>query len=123
MIIRPTVFTIAIVAAATALAHAPVSRCELNDRTVSCEGRFQDDTKAEGVTMSVITYDGETLHTHVLDKTSRFQFELPSRPFYVLMDAGPGEMFEVDWRDIQGADKGLFETDRNPPRIILHKKT
>ncbi|MFA5629987.1 MAG: hypothetical protein WC997_00630 [Porticoccaceae bacterium] len=109
---KTLVFFIALAMGSAALAHAPVGRCSLDGQTVNCEGRYDDGTRADGVTVSVITYDGETLHTQVLDRASRFQFALPTRPFYVLMDAGPGEMFEMDWRDIRGMSETRFETEK-----------
>lgn len=54
-----------------------------------------------------------TLADGVLDARSRFNTPLPGQPFYILMDAGPGEMFEVDWRDVVGIDQQHFEVTSN----------
>lgn len=40
-----------------------------------------------------------------------YRFTLPDQPFYLLMDAGPGHVFEVDWKDIDGINPELFATD------------
>jgi len=83
-------------------AHTPVCRCELNGNQVTCQGGYHDGSKAVGVTMRVIAYSGEALAAGELDSASRFNTALPEQPFYILMDAGPGEVFEVDWQDIVG---------------------
>ena len=61
----------------------------------------------------VLAYSGETLADGVLDARSRFNTPLPGQPFYILMDAGPGEMFEVDWRDVVGIDQQHFDVTSN----------
>ncbi|MCR6651377.1 MAG: hypothetical protein NVV73_07730 [Cellvibrionaceae bacterium] len=93
---------------ASALAHTPVCRCELNGQKIDCRGGFDDGSNAGGTTMRVISYSGDTLASGALDKNSRFSTKLPSETFYILMDVGPGEMFEVDWRDIDGLNPAML---------------
>lgn len=102
---------IALLCSTAAFPHTPVCRCELNDNRIDCKGGYHDGSKAIDVSMSVTTYGGEVLATGKLNKDSRFNFSLPNQPFYVLMDAGPGEMFEVDWRDIAGIDPRRFNSN------------
>ena len=92
----------------TAYAHTPVCRCSLTDNQVICEGRFHDGSEAVGTPMTVISYQEQEIAHGELDKDSRFRVPLPDQAFYILMDAGPGEMVEVDWRDIQGIGKTRF---------------
>lgn len=98
----------ALLCSAAVFAHTPVCRCELNSNQIDCEGGYHDGSKAAEVSMSVYAYSGEVLASGKLNKASRFTFPLPKQAFYVLMDAGPGEMFEVDWMDINGVSKGMF---------------
>ncbi|GAB0153358.1 hypothetical protein [Marinobacterium sp. BA1] len=95
---------------AMAYAHTPVCRCELNGDRIDCEGGYHDGSSAVDETMRVIAYNGATLATGKLDTASRFSTPLPSQPFYILMDVGPGEAFEVDWRDIVGMSREHFST-------------
>lgn len=105
------IFILALFTVVATWAHTPVCRCELEGQKVQCEGGYHDGSEAAGVSMKVITYNGQILATGQLSKQSRFDFTLPSQPFYVLMDVGPGEMFEVDWRDIHGIGKSTSATD------------
>lgn len=95
----------------TAYADTPVCRCVLIGSAIECEGGFHDGSSAVAVTMWVIAYSGETLTSGKLDRRSRFTTPMPDKPFYILMDVAPGEMFELDWRDIEGVDKSLFPAD------------
>lgn len=97
-------------ASAMVYAHTPVCRCEMNGDRIDCEGGYHDGSSAVDETMRVIAYNGATLATGKLDTASRFSTLLPSQPFYILMDVGPGEVFEVDWRDIEGMDSEHFAT-------------
>ena len=103
----------ALLSATTAQAHTPVCRCQLEAQRISCQGAYDDGSSADGITMRVPAYSGETLAHGVLDARSRFNTPLPGQPFYILMDAGPGEMFEVDWRDVVGIDQQHFEVTSN----------
>lgn len=102
--------TLALLCSALLHAHTPVCRCELNGDRIDCEGGYHDGSSAVDVTMRVIGYGGETLATGKLDAESFFSTAAPNRPFYILMDVGPGEVFEVDWRDIEGMDSQRFTT-------------
>lgn len=99
----------AMLCATAAQAHTPVCRCQLEAQQISCQGGYDDGSSADGITMRVLAYSGETLADGVLDTRSRFSTPLPGQPFYILMDAGPGEMFEIDWRDVVGIDQQHFE--------------
>ena len=93
-------------------AHTSVCRCELNGDRIDCEGGYHDGSGAVDETMRVIAYNGATLASGKLDAASRFSTPLPSQPFYILMDVGPGEVFEVDWRDIERMDREYFSTTK-----------
>lgn len=94
--------TLALLCSAAVHAHMPVCRCELKGDRIECQGGYHDGSSAVDVTMRVIAYNGQPLATGKLDTASRFRTALPDQPFYILMDVGPGEVFEVDWRDIHG---------------------
>ena len=102
---RILVVAVVLLCCAAVHAHTPVCRCELNGNRIECEGRYDDGSSGASVTMRVVAYGGETLVTGKLDEASRFSTTLPTEAFYILMDVGPGEVFEVDWRDIEGIDR------------------
>lgn len=107
---RMVLAALALLCSATVYAHTPVCRCELNAGRIDCEGGYHDGSSAVDVTMRVIAYGGKTLATGKLDDASRFNTALPSQPFYILMDVGPGEVFEVDWTDIEGMESQYFQS-------------
>jgi hypothetical protein len=49
----------------------------------------------------VIGYDEEILVAGKLDGDSRLSFKRPDGEFYVLFDAGPGHVVEIDHADIE----------------------
>ena len=107
-----SLFLVTLLITSAVFAHTPVCRCVLNDNKIECEGGFHDGSDAVDVTMRVVSHGGEALATGKLDRQSRFTTLLPDIPFYILMDVGPGEMFEVDWRDIVGMDQQRFGTTK-----------
>ncbi|HCP78314.1 MAG TPA: hypothetical protein DIU11_11435 [Pusillimonas sp.] len=107
--IKALLVAIALLCSAAVYAHTPVCHCELNDQRINCEGGYHDGSGAVDITMRVVAYGGETLETGKLNSNSRFSTALPTQPFYILMDVGPGEMVEVDWRDIEGMDSNHYD--------------
>lgn len=87
------------------LAHTPVCRCELEDSDVIYIGQFHDGSEAADIPITVFDANNLPLIEGQFNKQSRFLFTIPQPPFYIIMDAGPGEMFEVDSRDILGIEK------------------
>ncbi|MNJ02598.1 hypothetical protein D3C73_1626120 [compost metagenome] len=51
--------------------------------------------------MDVISYDEQILVPGKLDNDSKLTFKRPNGEFYVLFDAGPGHVVEIDHVDIQ----------------------
>nr|WP_225777313.1 hypothetical protein [Pseudomonas sp. Marseille-Q3773] len=87
--------------AGTALAHNPMCECEgLAGGQVKCTGGFSDGSGAPGVTLDVIGYDEQVLVGSKLGDDSTLTFKRPDGEFYVLFDAGPGHVVEVDHADI-----------------------
>lgn len=91
-----------------AAAHVPIARCALANGQVQCTAMYDDGSKAENVLMNVYSYNNEVLLSGKADRKGLFDFTPPRQPFYVLMDDGPGHVFEVDWRDITGLDDAWF---------------
>ncbi|KAA0692428.1 hypothetical protein DT594_15840 [Halopseudomonas laoshanensis] len=86
-----------------ALAHNPICQCEPgSEDEIVCTGGFSDGSGAPGVTLDVISYDEEVLVPGKLEDDSRFSFKRPDGEFYILFDAGPGHVVEVDHTDISG---------------------
>ena len=56
--------------------------------------------RCPGVTLDVIGYDEQVLVGGKLGDDSTLTFKRPDGEFYVLFDAGPGHVVEVDHADI-----------------------
>ncbi|WP_020179006.1 hypothetical protein [Methylopila sp. M107] len=90
----------ALAAVTPARAHYPFCTCEKHGETIRCKGGFSDGTGAEGVKLDVIGYDESVLIPGKFGKDSVIEFTPPTADFYVLFDAGPGHVVEVDHNDI-----------------------
>lgn len=87
----------------SALAHNPMCECkEIDGEQIRCVGGFSDGSGAPGVTLDVIGYDESVLVPGKLGADSSLTFKKPAGEFYVLFDAGPGHVVEVDHADIEG---------------------
>ena len=74
-----------------ALAHNPICECEeVQAGEIRCKGGFSD----------VIGYDEQILVPGKLGADSTLTFKRPDGEFYVLFDAGPGHVVEIDHADI-----------------------
>lgn len=88
--------------AGPALAHNPMCQCEEVDaQNIRCTGGFSDGSGAAGVTLDVIGYDESILVPGKLDADSSITFKRPEVEFYVLFDAGPGHIVEIDHTEIE----------------------
>ncbi|EKT4525030.1 hypothetical protein QEM13_004368 [Pseudomonas putida] len=87
-------------ATAPALAHNPMCECTEAGEQITCKGGFSDGSGAPGVTLDVIGYDEQVLVGGKLGEDSTLTFKRPDGEFYVLFDAGPGHVVEVDHADI-----------------------
>ncbi|MGE8145038.1 hypothetical protein ACQKP7_07485 [Pseudomonas frederiksbergensis] len=86
---------------ASALAHNPMCECKAIDaEQIKCTGGFSDGSSAPGVTLDVIGYDETILLPGKLGADSTLVFKKPAAEFYVLFDAGPGHVVEIDQADI-----------------------
>ncbi|WP_418054945.1 hypothetical protein [Pseudomonas versuta] len=85
-----------------ALAHNPMCECKsVKDGQIRCTGGFSDGSGAPGVTLDVIGYDETILVPGKLGADSSMTFKRPDAEFYVLFDAGPGHIVEIDQADIE----------------------
>jgi len=85
-----------------ALAHNPMCECQQIDADqIKCTGGFSDGSGAPGVTLDVVGYDESILVPGKLGSDSTVTFKKPNAEFYVLFDAGPGHVVEIDQADIQ----------------------
>lgn len=90
-----------IFAASPGFAHTPLCSCYNNgDGTVTCEGGFSDGSSAAGVKIRVVNAAQHVLIKGKMDEDSEFTFEMPSDPYKVQFDAGPGHLVEVEGKDI-----------------------
>jgi hypothetical protein len=99
--------TIVVIGAASlfigaAWAHPPFCVCKMIDATtVGCEGGFADGTGVPGVRLDVVRYDESIILQTSFGIDSTVSFRKPDGEFYMLFDAGPGQSFDVDYKDIQ----------------------
>ena len=85
-----------------ALAHNPMCECKsVEDGQIRCTGGFSDGSGAPGATLDVIGYDETILVPGKLGADSSMTFKRPDAEFYVLFDAGPGHIVEIDQADIE----------------------
>ena len=85
-----------------ALAHNPMCECtQIEGEQIRCTGGFSDGSGAPGVTLDVIGYDETILVPGKLGPDSTLTFKRPDSEFYVLFDAGPGHIVEIDQADIE----------------------
>jgi hypothetical protein len=86
----------------TVQAHNPMCECkEIDAEQIRCTGGFSDGSGAPGVTLDVIGYDETILVPGKLGADSTLTFKKPGSEFYVLFDAGPGHVVEIDQADIE----------------------
>jgi len=86
----------------TAQAHNPMCECkQIDAQQIQCKGGFSDGSGAPCVTLDVIGYDETILLPGKLGADSTLTFKKPDADFYVLFDAGPGHVVEVDKADIE----------------------
>ena len=85
-----------------ALAHNPMCECKsVEDGQIRSTGGISDGSGAPGVTLDVIGYDETILVPGKLGPDSSMTFKRPDAEFYVLFDAGPGHIVEIDQADIE----------------------
>jgi hypothetical protein len=88
--------------AGSAFAHPPFCICKMIDATtVRCEGGFADGTGVPGVKLDVIRYDESVVLETKFGADSTVSFKRPEGEFYILFDAGAGNSFDVDYKDIE----------------------
>lgn len=85
-----------------AQADNPICECiAIEGEQIRCTGGFSDGSGAPGVTLDVIGYDETILLPGKLGADSSLTFKRPDSEFYVLFDAGPGHIVEIDQADIK----------------------
>ncbi len=103
-LLKPTAVILAAMSlfAVSASAHPPFCVCKMIDATtVRCEGGFANGTGVPGVKLDVIRYDESVVLETTFGADSTVTFKRPDGEFYILFDAGPGNSFDVDYKDIQ----------------------
>lgn len=92
---------LSVLSATSAWAHNPVASCKaVADDKILCKGGFSDGSAAPGVTLDVISYDEKVILPGKLSQDSTLEFKKPDQEFYVLFDAGPGHVVEIDQSEI-----------------------
>lgn len=90
-----------LLACVAAAAHHPFGECRQMERqTVRCTGGF-DGKPVPGMRIDVLNGGDRILIRGKLDAQASFTFDRPAAPFYVLIDAGPGQVVEIDAAQIR----------------------
>lgn len=84
-----------------ATAHSIFLNCEALAETVECKGSFSDGSSADNIPFEVISYEDEMLSAGRTDPDATFNFNTPDQDYYILLDAGPGHVLELDMTDVQ----------------------
>lgn len=82
-------------------AHSIFVDCKDRAEAVTCQASFSDGSSAENLPFEVISYEDEPLLAGNTDSASAFVFARPQSEFYILLDAGPGHVVEVDMEEIE----------------------
>lgn len=88
---------------ATAFAHHPFGECRyIEPTTIRCTGGF-DAALLPNLPIEVLDDRDRVLIRGRLDARASFTFARPAVPFYVLIDAGPGLVVEIDDSEVAPA--------------------
>lgn len=85
----------------SAAAHSIFLECENAGENINCKGSFSDGSVASDLPFEVISYEDELLLSGRSDDRSSFSFPAPAGEYFILLDAGPGHVIELDMLDIQ----------------------
>lgn len=86
---------------APSFAHSIFLNCSTANEQIECKGSFSDGSAASDFPFEVISYEDELLVKGQTDKDSAFSFPTPDQDYYILLDAGPGHVIELDILDVQ----------------------
>lgn len=100
MHVRFTALSVLLMAVSfNAAAHSIDLTCE-QEGSVQCLTIFSDGSSADNIPYQVISYEDELLLSGKTDPDSRFSFDTPDAEYYILLDAGPGHVVELDMEEI-----------------------
>lgn len=83
-------------------AHSIFVDCEHQGSDVRCLASFSDGSSADNLPYEVLSYDEDPLISGRTDEKSVFKFVTPAEEYFILLDAGPGHVVEVDMQDVVG---------------------
>ncbi|WP_415889579.1 hypothetical protein ACMXYV_16940 [Neptuniibacter sp. SY11_33] len=81
-------------------AHSLFMDCEQQETDVKCLASFSDGSSVANMPYEVISYNDKLLYSGRTDEASIFKFALPQTDYFILLDAGPGHVVEVDMADV-----------------------
>ena len=81
-------------------AHSINLDCSQVQQEVQCKGGFSDGSGASNLPYEVISYNDDVLAKGRSSEQSNFAFPLPEQDYYILLDAGPGHVVELDMQDV-----------------------
>ena len=81
-------------------AHSIDLDCSQVQQEVQCKGGFSDGSGTSNLPYEVISYNDDVLAQGLSSEQSTFTFPLPEQDYYILLDAGPGHVVELDMQDV-----------------------
>ncbi|WP_051227289.1 hypothetical protein [Oceanospirillum beijerinckii] len=81
-------------------AHSINLDCSQVQQEVQCKGGFSDGSGTSNLPYVVISYNDDVLAQGHSSEQSTFTFPLPEQDYYILLDAGPGHVVELDMQDV-----------------------
>lgn len=84
-----------------AFSHSIFLNCTESNEQIECIGSFSDGSEANNLPIEVISYSDELLVQGKTGANASFSVDRPNQDYYILMDAGPGHVVEVDMLDVQ----------------------
>ncbi len=85
--------------AGTVNAHSLFMQCHERAQDIYCQAGFSDGSSARDLPFEVISYEDQLLMSGQASD-SGFSFSRPQTEFYILLDAGPGHVVELDMQEI-----------------------
>ena len=98
---KKAVCSVLLLLCGAAQAHSPRFSCQVESaQQIFCEGGFSDGSSAQGVGISVRSYEDRLLWSGTLDARGQIRFQRPEGSFYIRFEGGAGHLVEVDSHEI-----------------------
>lgn len=100
MSVRMVFTLVSLLLSGPALSHSIFMSCQQQESAVTCTASYSDRSSAARLPIEVISYADQPIVQGITDPQANFTFALPQEDYYILLDAGPGHVVEVDMQDV-----------------------